>query len=51
LVLKLADEILERHGRLQAAWIDRYEHGNELERLRRLKLEIHARKQRRATCI
>lgn len=51
LVLKLADEILERHGRLQAAWIDRYENGNELERLRRLKLEIHARKQRRATCI
>lgn len=46
LVLKLADEILERGGRLEAAWMDRYEHGDEIERLRRLKLEIHARKQR-----
>lgn len=48
LVLKLTDEILERGGRLEAAWLDRYEHGEEIERLRRLKREIHERKQRRA---
>jgi predicted protein tyrosine phosphatase len=47
LVLKHADEILGLRGKLQAAWIDRYEHGEEIERLRRLKQEIHERKLRR----
>jgi predicted protein tyrosine phosphatase len=48
LVLKHADEILGLRGKLQAAWLDRFEHGEEIERLRRLKQEIHERKQRRA---
>jgi len=46
LVLKLADLVLERGGKLEAAWLDRYEHGDEVVRLRRLKKEIYERKRR-----
>lgn len=45
-VLKLADEVLEREGRLQAAWMDRYERGKDIVRVRRLKAAILARRKR-----
>jgi predicted protein tyrosine phosphatase len=50
LVLKHADGILGLRGKLQAAWMDRYENNEEIVRLRRLKRELLARKQREARC-
>lgn len=43
-VLKLADDVLERHGKLKSAWIDRYEIGEEVERIRGIKREIYLKK-------
>lgn len=43
-VLRLADQILGREGKLIAAWMYQYENTEEIARLRRLKREIYLRK-------